>query len=797
MIIDEQFFKQALESTCIGILVVGSDSNVLYYNHHFVKMWRYPEELLLSGDDEKLLSYSKEQLAKPEDFIEKVKHLYTSNKDSSDALIFRDGRVFQRFSKAMQVNGTITGRIWSFIDVTEYKDAKVDSLLSKENYYLLFESTSDLVVIHQEGIIKYVNNRLTDMSQYTPKDILGKSVFDFVHENEKRKIKGYFESRVLGKDVPQVYETVLLDKDGRNIDVEITASRIYHEGVLSVLSFIRDIAKRKAALRNLKESEERFRALSEKTSDWIWEVDESGKYSYSSPKVKELFNQSPTDFVGKSFFFFMHPEEAKRNMELFNGKMNEAKPFEHVINSFVNTSGERRWIESSGVPFFDTNGKLRGYRGINRDITQRKLIEEEIIAQRDLSVALSAKTDLNEALKLCLDTACRISNMETGAIYSVDEDGSMVMRRQVGLPEDIIQQLVSLPSQSREYITALGGKPVYSAYRDMPRSFNSVIAPRGYRCFAIIPVKHDGKIIASIHMATKRFDQVPETSQFALEEIAARVGGVIARIEAEQQSKEHQKQLFQASKLASLGTLVSGIAHEINNPNHFIMSNSAIMLDSWQDALKILDKYNEENGDFPIGGMPYTEFRESFPKMISNIVKGSHKIKNIVQELKDYSKTNPINMAESVDINAVINSSLVLVANIIRQSTSNLVVTLQKSIPPIQGNYQRLEQVMINLLSNACEALDSKADGVYISSEFNKKDNVIRVNVKDDGIGISEEVMDQISDPFFTTKRRGGGTGLGLSISTKIISEHNGTLDFESVEGKGTNVTVSLPVARV
>ena len=116
------------------------------------------------------------------------------------------------------------------------------------------------------------------------------------------------------------------------------------------------------------------------------------------------------------------------------------------------------------------------------------------------------------------------------------------------------------------------------------------------------------------------------------------------------------------------------------------------------------------------------------------------------------------------------------------------------NLPPVRGNFQRLEQVMVNLIQNSCEALEDRKKGVRIATGFSKKENAVEIRVSDDGMGISPDHITQIMDPFFTTKRERGGTGLGLSVSSSIIKEHKGTMVFESQPGIGTTVTIRIPV---
>jgi PAS domain S-box-containing protein len=268
------------------------------------------------------------------------------------------------------------------------------------------------------------------------------------------------------------------------------------------------------------------------------------------------------------------------------------------------------------------------------------------------------------------------------------------------------------------------------------------------------------------------------------------------RKKAEEQSKLHQQQLMQASKMVALGTLVSGVAHEVNNPNNFIMLNSPILKEAWENAMPILEKYYEDNGDFILGGMKYTEMRANIPALFSGIVDGAKRIKHIVDELKNYVRDNTADLTQTVDINEVLKSSVSLLSNMIKNSTHHFSIEYDNNVPSLKGNFQRLEQVMINLVQNACQALPNSQKGIFISVEFIEEKSKVVIKISDEGMGIPAETLLHITDPFFTTKHDSGGVGLGLSISSKIVEEHGGTLDFESQIGVGTTATISLPVDR-
>jgi signal transduction histidine kinase/HAMP domain-containing protein len=259
-------------------------------------------------------------------------------------------------------------------------------------------------------------------------------------------------------------------------------------------------------------------------------------------------------------------------------------------------------------------------------------------------------------------------------------------------------------------------------------------------------------------------------------------------------TKDQEEQLIRADKLASLGTLTAGMAHEINNPNQVILSNGLFLQESWGTIRDILDKYFEDIGDFLIGGMNYSDFKDSAENCHAVIPESARKIANIVDELKRFSlKDHRVSHSE-VDISKVIKTSVKLLSYIINKSMIKITMDLSPALLILKGDYRRLEQVFVNLLQNSFQARRGNEINIFISASCCVNDSRIIIEIKDDGTGISPANILRITDPFFTTKRNKGGTGLGLSVSASIIRDHNGILEFESVVGEGTTARIILPI---
>ena len=263
---------------------------------------------------------------------------------------------------------------------------------------------------------------------------------------------------------------------------------------------------------------------------------------------------------------------------------------------------------------------------------------------------------------------------------------------------------------------------------------------------------------------------------------------------AEKYALLEQRKLLQTDKMTTLGTLASGIAHEINNPNNFIILNSQNFSDIWKDIRPVLDRHRDEDKDYSLAGIPYEEIKKDIPVLIQGITDGARRIKHIVDTLKDFARQDSGDLGEKVDIRKVVEAARLITGNMIKKATNRFTFEVKGEIPEVRGNFQRLEQVIINLIANACQATDDMEKPIAVTAEHLPLSRQIAVSVSDQGPGIPPEHMKKIFNPFFTTKRETGGTGLGLAIAFSIIKDHGGELKIETEQDKGTTATILLPV---
>ncbi|MCK5541177.1 MAG: response regulator [Desulfobacterales bacterium] len=272
--------------------------------------------------------------------------------------------------------------------------------------------------------------------------------------------------------------------------------------------------------------------------------------------------------------------------------------------------------------------------------------------------------------------------------------------------------------------------------------------------------------------------------------------------------KETQSQILQSEKMASIGQLAAGVAHEINNPIGFVGSNLSTLTDYLKDFNTLLGHYNlmkQNLKDTDLEKLPdnikiITETIEKFeeeididylkddiPELLGDCAEGTERVRKIVADLKNFA--HPGNdKIKLVNVNQGIESTLNVVSNEIKYKAQ--VIKEFGEIPLVEGYPQQINQVFMNILVNAAQAIEEKGE-IHIKTQQDNKD--VKITISDNGSGIEEKNIAKIFDPFFTTKPVGKGTGLGMNIAYNIIKKHKGTIDIKSKVGSGTTFTIILP----
>ncbi len=509
----------------------------------------------------------------------------------------------------------------------------------------------------------------------------------------------------------------------------------------------RDITEHKKAEKALRDSKEQFQALTESTSDWIWEVDENAIYTYISPKVKDLLGYEPAEIIGKTPFDLMPPEEAQRISTEFGAIAKSQRPFSGLENINRHKDGSLMVLETSGVPFFDSDGHFRGYRGIDRDITERKQALESLQQERDFAKSL---VETAQAIILILDKNGRIIDFNP----YMEELSGYRLKEVKG--KDWIETF--LPS--REYAIS-----------------------HNLFCGSFPGIQTHGIVNPII---TKTGEE-PEIEWYSktLKDPEGRVIGVLAvghditeRKQAEETLRSTEDKLRHAQRMESIGRLAAGVAHDFNN-------NLMAMVGFSELALIKLDKSSRARG------------------YIEEIKKVAEKAATLSRQLLIFGSRQELSR-KRFSPNDVVFELLKMLHRLVGDDIS-IVTDLKSEVWQINADLAQLEQAIMNLSINAREAMPDggtitiRTKNVTIGSQDrflmaeSYPGRFVCLSVMDTGIGIENEIIEQIAEPYFSTKETGQHSGLGLSTVYGIVKQHQGWLQVYSELGLGSVFNVYLP----
>ena len=269
-------------------------------------------------------------------------------------------------------------------------------------------------------------------------------------------------------------------------------------------------------------------------------------------------------------------------------------------------------------------------------------------------------------------------------------------------------------------------------------------------------------------------------------------------IEAMQRKLDEEKQqniakLIQTNRMTSLGLLVSSMAHEINNPNGAIRLDGTFLGRMAQQGTPLFELMERKDPDFRLGGLACREAQGELLRATENIIRNTGRIETVIKDLRSYSLGAETPFTPGLDPNRSVTSALTIIRAHGRYTNAVIREELAGDLPTVSGSHHQLEQVVVNLLLNALQALPADGGNVSISTRRDPESGSVVISISDTGEGIPPEHLERLFEPFFTTRIDSGGSGLGLYISSFIINEHGGRLEFDSAPGSGTTVRVWLP----
>ena len=538
----------------------------------------------------------------------------------------------------------------------------------------------------------------------------------------------------------------------------------YEELEKRVKELEKETVEREQVEEALRESEEKYRTLFKNANEAIY-VAQNERIVFANPKTEELYGYSAEQLTSKPFINFIHDKDQKMVLDRHKRQLRDEKLPTTYPFRIVNKAGDTKWVEIK-VALFSWDNRPAALC-FQTDITERKRAEDALAEERNL-------------LRTIIDNL-------PDYIYVKDTESRYVVTnnahaRFLGAttPEEVIGKTVFelFPQELAEQYYADDQQVIRSGNSLLNREERSVdeTGKRIWNQTTKVPLRDSsGKIVGLVGIARDI------TKRKKMEEERARLIKKFQKTNKElenssQELKQTTLQLVQSEKMSALGELTAGVAHELNQPLNGIKIISQSILRDMEKNRFEEDKLGEE---------------------LTEIVHQVNKMAEIIDHMRVFTRKSEGMPEEMIDLNTVIEGPFKLLNQQLKDHNIEVVTELAPTLPRVMGDPIRLEQVFMNLITNARNAVDSYGeDNKRIEIRTYKVDNrkEVAAEVKDNGGGIPEDLRDKIFQPFFTTTDPGKGTGLGLSVSGKIVEEHRGRIELETEEGKGSTFRVILPI---
>jgi PAS domain S-box-containing protein len=499
-----------------------------------------------------------------------------------------------------------------------------------------------------------------------------------------------------------------------------------------------------------------FRSLVETASDWIWETDARGRYTYSSPQVKALLGYEPEDMIGKMPYDFMPPEKAGPTLPALHS---DQSPYELRENVYVRRGGGRVILESSGAPIFDIQGRFLGYRGINRDITARKRAEESL---RDSEQRFRA---------LFEQAAVGVAQLETktGRFVRFNRRYCEILGYGPGEMSDLTSRDITHPDDRQATLDKValltsGKIREFSLEKRYRRKDGTVV----WVDLTVSPMWAPGEE-PGFHIAVVQDISERVRAQEALKRLNLDLERRIREEVAKNREKDHL--LIQQSRLAAMGEMVHNIAHQWRQP----LNALAIVVSNIKD-------------DYLYGELSEQRLNEAVDKAWKLL----DKMSATIDDFRDFFR--PDREAAEFELGRAVDDALFIMEDALSNHHIAVVKQLDSGLFAY-GYANQYAQAVLNIVANAKEALQERnIDGGCIKVRLREEQGAGVLSIEDNAGGIPEAVLPRIFDPYFSTKDQGSGIGLYMA---KVIIEHNmkGRI-FVAKSGDGSIFTVTIPLLK-
>ena len=620
---------------------------------------------------------------------------------------------------------------FSSIEMEEGRKRTEEALrLSEEKYRTILENIDDgYFEVDIAGNYTFFNDSMCNILGYSRDEILGMNNRKYMDKETAKEVYKVFNEVFRTKKTRRSFDWELIRKDKKRIYVSTSVTPIFdkEKNVVGFRGIARDITEKRRSEELIRQSEEKYRNFFETSKDVVYLSSLDERFIDINPAGEELFGYTRDKLIELNI------------IELYRDK-NERKAFQNTImeEGFIKDYGITykkkdtsliHCLETSTVRT-DIDGNITGYQGIIRDITEKKKAEEALLASEE---------KYRDFVENAIDMIFTIA---------IDIDGNFLEVNKALLKETGYNADEVIGKSFSSFLYSEDESVAFEAQKEVQRG--------EAHQFEMRAKKKDGNI--GWYSLTMRPIFNSEGSVITAQGIARNITD----------RKKMEEQLIQSEKLSSLGGVLSGVAHELNNPLTAIIGNAQLLVQR-EIPTVIKDK-------------------------LDTIQRESIRCTKIVGGLLDFAREHKPER-RMISVNDVIMESYKLREYELRVDDVDIKLDLSEDIPKTYADPYQLQQVFTNLINNAHDALLEKSGGILNIRSY-RRDKKILIEFEDSGPGIPKKYIRKIFDPFFTTKEVGKGTGLGLSVAYGIINEHDGRIDIESKTDRGTKFTVEFPIVK-
>ena len=507
-------------------------------------------------------------------------------------------------------------------------------------------------------------------------------------------------------------------------------------------------------------------------------------FIYSRDSIKGIQIKLPTDIIG-SLAYFNHLPEGKDALSVripaIQNKLNEILPVQYKIADIVVTNQQNQEVYKTGDvnyhyrikddPYYFQLKPSIKYRdpGNFRSLYIKKeyFPLDKVEDKGYYNIYLVVSSDIvSQSNNKYLNDITQFVKIFFSMILLISIIIAFMLARSISKPLSTMEETISRISKGD-----LSGRLEYTKYYEI------------------------NQLVQSYNMMVNALQRLYSTLEAQVQDRTKELKNAYAELQNTQAMMVHSE------KMKSLGELVAGIMHEINNPINFIYGNMTHLSNYSNDLIQIIEEYTKydvsltpeekEDIDKLKQDIDYEFLKSDLPDLIKSCKEGADRAKNIIQDLKSFSRMEEVAITD-VDIPHEIDTTLNILHNKIKNK-AEVHKEYMENVPRIEAFGGQLNQVFMNIIDNAVGAIKDHGD-IWIRINTDKEHKNLIIEIEDNGIGMDEETTRKVFNPFFTTKPVGQGTGLGLSITYKIIKNHQGDINVESRQGMGTKFIITLPI---